>query len=118
VEQICSHVTIINRGQALVSDTLEKVSGMISGPATVQVEVVNLTDTVVAALKALPPVKDASKNGNTLNITLSTREDVRAQISQVITGAGGVIVGMNQKSHSLEDVFIQLINKPLEANSK
>ena len=33
VEQICSHVTIINRGQALVSDTLEKVSGMISGPA-------------------------------------------------------------------------------------
>jgi ABC-2 type transport system ATP-binding protein len=118
VEQICSHVTIINRGQALVSDTLEKVSGMISGPATVQVEVVNLTDTVVAALKALAPVKDASKNGNTLNITLTTREDVRAQISQAITGAGGVIVGMNQKSHSLEDVFIQLINKPMEVNSK
>ncbi len=118
VEQICSHVTIISRGQALVSDTLEKVSGMISGPATVQVEVVNLTDTVVAALKALTPVKDASKNGNSLTITLSTREDVRAQISQAITGAGGVIVGMNQKSHSLEDVFIQLINKPMEANSK
>lgn len=118
VEQICSHVTIINRGQALVSDTLEKVSGMISGPATVQVEVVNLTDAVVAALKALTPVKDATKNGNTLNITLSTREDIRAQISKTITSAGGVIVGMNQKSHSLEDVFIQLINKPMEANSK
>jgi ABC-2 type transport system ATP-binding protein len=29
VEQICSHVTIINRGQALVSDTLENVSRMV-----------------------------------------------------------------------------------------
>jgi len=29
VEQICDHVTIINRGEALVSDTLEAVSGMI-----------------------------------------------------------------------------------------
>jgi len=85
---------------------------MISGPATVQVEVVNLTDAIISALKTLAPVKEATKNGNTLTITLTTREDVRAQISKIITGAGGVIVGMNQKSHSLEDVFIQLINKP------
>ncbi len=112
VEQICSHVTIINRGQALVSDTLEKVSGMISGPAAMQVEVVNLTDAVIAAVKALSSVKDTTKNGNTLNIVLTTREDVRAQVSQAITGAGGIIVGMSQKGHSLEDVFIQLISKP------
>lgn len=112
VEQICSHVTIINRGQALVSDTLEKVSGMISGPAAVQVEVVNVSDAVIAVVKGLAFVKDAAKSGNTLNITLTTREDVRAQVSQAITGAGGIIVGMNQKGHSLEDVFIQLISKP------
>jgi ABC-2 type transport system ATP-binding protein len=112
VEQICSHVTIINRGEGLVSDTLEKVSGMISGPALVQVEVVNLSDAVAASVKALPNVKNATKNGNNLTITLTTREDVRAQVSQAITAAGGIIVGMNQKSHSLEDVFIQLISKP------
>jgi ABC-type multidrug transport system ATPase subunit len=29
VEQICDHVTIINRGEALVSDTVDAVSGMI-----------------------------------------------------------------------------------------
>lgn len=112
VEQICTHVTIINRGQALVSDTLENVSKMITGPAAVQVEIVNLNDAVVAAVKALAAVKDVAKNGSTLNITLATRDDVRKEISQAITGAGGIIVGMNQKSHSLEDVFIQLINTP------
>ncbi|MCW3999016.1 MAG: ABC transporter ATP-binding protein [Candidatus Bathyarchaeota archaeon] len=112
VEQICSHVTIMNRGQALVSDTLEAVSGMISGPATIQVEVAKLTDKVIAAVKGLSFFKSATKSGNTLNITVATPQDVRAEVSQAITSAGGVIVGMSQKGHSLEDVFIQLINNP------
>ena len=118
VEQICSHVTIINRGQALVSDTLENVSKMISGPAVMQVEVVNLIDRVITALENLSYVKDLSKNGNLLNITLNTWEDVRSEISQTITKAGGIIIGMNQKSHSLEAVFMQLINKPQGSTPK
>ncbi len=112
VEQICTHVTIINRGEALVSDTLQNVSNMITGPATMQVEIVNLNDPVIAALKTLPYVKGMTKLNNTLNIPLTTRDDVRAEVSQTITRAGGIIVGMNLKGHSLEDVFIQLINKP------
>jgi ABC-2 type transport system ATP-binding protein len=112
VEQICTHVTIINHGEALVSDTLQNVSGMISGPATMQVEAVNLSDTAIAAIKSLAFVKDVSRSGNMLTIVLTTREDVRAEVSQAITGAGGIIVGMSLKGHSLEDVFIQLIGKP------
>jgi ABC-2 type transport system ATP-binding protein len=118
VEQICSHVTIINRGQALVSDTLENVSKIVSGPAMVQVEIVDLNDQIIASLKALPIVNGITRSSNTLNITLTTREDVRAQVSKAITGAGGTIVGMSQKGHSLEDVFIQLINKPNGGNKQ
>lgn len=112
VEQICTHVTIINRGEALASDTLERVSKMISGPATIQVEVVNLSDEVIAAVKGLTYFNEATKSGNILNISVKTREDVRAEIFKAVTAAGGVIVGMTQKGNSLEDVFIQLINKP------
>ncbi len=112
VEQICDHVTIINRGEALVSDTLQNVSGMISGPAVMQVEVVNLNDSVVSGIKGLPYVKDVSRSGNILNVVLTTREDVRAEVSQAVTKVGGIIVGMNLKGHSLEDVFIELISKP------
>ncbi len=110
VEQICDHVTIINRGEALVSDTLEAVSGMISGPATLKIEVAKLDDAIVAAVKNLSVVKDVSANGNLLSINLKTSDDVRAEVSQEVTRAGGVIVSMAAKGHSLEDVFIQLIN--------
>jgi ABC-2 type transport system ATP-binding protein len=111
VEQTCNHVTIINRGESLVSDTLQNVSHMLSGSATLQVEVVNLSDTIVNALKNLPFVSGVSQSGNTLSIELKTRDDVRPQLSQEITKLGGIIVSMSLKGKSLEDVFIQLVGK-------
>jgi ABC-2 type transport system ATP-binding protein len=111
VEQICSHVTIINRGASLVSDTLQNVSSMLAGPAILHVEVAKMSNAVVSAVKSLPFVSDVLQTSNTLRIQLTTREDVRAQVSQEITRAGGIIVGMSLKGSNLEDVFLQLITK-------
>jgi ABC-2 type transport system ATP-binding protein len=111
VEQICTDVTIINRGAMLVSDTLQNVSGMISGPPLLHVEIAKMSDAVISAVKGLPAVSSVIQTGNTLRIQLATHEDVRAQVSQEITRAGGIIVGMSQKESTLEDVFIQLITK-------
>jgi ABC-2 type transport system ATP-binding protein len=111
VEQVCTHVTIINRGEALVSDTLEKASHMLSGKVTLMIEVLNLSDLIVNALKSLPFVSDVTQAGNMLNIELKTNEDVRARVSQEITRLGGIIVSMNQKADNLEQVFIQLVEK-------
>jgi ABC-2 type transport system ATP-binding protein len=114
VEQICTDVTIINRGTALVSDTLQKVSGMLSGPSMLHVEVAKASNSVVSAVKKLPFVSSVVQTGNTLRIQMATREDMRAQVSQEITRSGGIIVGMSQEGSNLEDVFIQLIHKDQE----
>ena len=111
VEQICTDVTIINRGTALVSDSLPNVSGLLSGPTLLHVEVVKISKNVVSAVKSLPFVLSVVQTGSTLRIQISTHEDVRVQVSQKITQAGGIIVGMSQKTSNLEDVFIQLISK-------
>jgi ABC-2 type transport system ATP-binding protein len=117
VEQVCSHVTIIDRGKSLVSDTLQNVSSMLSGPATLQVEVAELSERIVEAVKSLPFVADVSQSGNTLSIGLRTRDDVRPQVSQEITRSGGVIVSMSLKGQSLEEVFIQLVGKHAGGNA-
>jgi ABC-2 type transport system ATP-binding protein len=111
VEQICTDVTIINRGTALVSDSLPNVSGLLSGPALLHVEVAKTSRNVVSAVKSLPFVSSVVQTGSTLRIQISTHEDVRVQVSQEITRAGGIIVGMSQKTSNLEDVFIQLVSK-------
>jgi ABC-2 type transport system ATP-binding protein len=111
VEQICTHVTIINRGTMLVSDTLQNVSGMLTGPALIHAEVARMSDAVAQALKSLPFVANVGQTGNALSIQVATHEDVRIQVSETITKAGGVIVGMSMKGSNLEDVFMQLVSK-------
>ncbi len=111
VEQICDHVTIINKGSVLASDTLQNVSSMISESPIIHIELVNLSDEAIAAVKKLPFVSGTWKSGETLLIQVNTRDDMRAQVSKTVTAAGGVIVGMSQKASNLEDVFLQLITK-------
>jgi len=111
VEQICSHVTIINRGTMLVTGTLQTVSGMLTGPALIHAEVARMSDAIVQALKNLPFVTNVGHSGNQLSIQVATHEDVRVQVSETITIAGGVIVGMSMKGSNLEDVFMQLVSK-------
>ena len=110
VEQICDHVTIINKGSVLASDTLQNISGAL-GPAMMHIELANLSNEVIAAVKKLPFVSGTWKTGSTLYIQVTTYDDVRAQVSKEVTGAGGVIVGMSQKTSNLEDIFIQLVSK-------
>ncbi len=111
VEQVCSHVTIINKGVALVSDTIENVSHKTKAPAILQIEVTKLTKTIVENLKKLPFITDFKTEDNKLNIPLETKDDVRPQISESIANSGGTIVSMNVIGQSLEDVFVQLVGK-------
>jgi ABC-2 type transport system ATP-binding protein len=118
VEQICTDVTIINRGTALVSDTLPNVSGLLAGPALLHVEVAKISKNVVNGVKSLPFVSSVVQTGSTLRIQINTHEDVRAQVSEEVTRAGGIIIGMSQEKSNLEDVFIQLISKDQGGKSR
>jgi len=110
VEQMCDHVTIINQGLMLASDTLQNVANQL-GPAIVHIELVDISASVIAAVKKLPFVSGTWRTGNILMVQVNTYNDIRAQVSQAVTGAGGVIVGMSQKNANLEDIFIQLVTK-------
>jgi ABC-2 type transport system ATP-binding protein len=111
VQQVCSHVTIINKGVALVSDTLQNVEHKTKGPLTMQIEVTKLTKPIVENLKKLSFVTEVKTEGNKIDVSFETDEDVRPQVSEAITNAGGTIVSMNLAKHSLEDVFVQLVGK-------
>jgi hypothetical protein len=60
-------------------------------------------------VKELPFVTDVSKDEKKLTVQLNTRDDVRSQISQAITAGGGIVISMNLKGESLEDVFMSLL---------
>jgi ABC-2 type transport system ATP-binding protein len=111
VQQVCTHVTVINKGVAIASGTLEQISAKVEGPVVIEVEVERLSEDVVKRVKELPFVMDVSRDGKRLFLKLDTRDDVRGQVSEAITAGGGVVIFMSLKGRSLEDVFMDLLGR-------
>lgn len=111
VQQVCTHVTIINKGVAVASGTLKQISEKVGGPVTIEAEVDKLSDAVIKKVEELPFVTDVSKDGKKLLVEVKTREDVRSQVSQAIAAGGGIVISMNLRGESLEDVFMNLLAK-------
>ncbi len=111
VEQVSTHVTIINKGVAVASGTIEQISAKIKGPVTIEAEVDKLSEIVTKKVKELPFVASVTREGKKLLVGLKTREDVRSQVSQAITSGGGIVISMSIKGKGLEDVFMDLLGK-------
>jgi len=111
VQQVCTHVTVINKGVAVASGTLEQISAKGEGPVVIEAEVEKLSEDVVENVKALPCATDVSRDGKHLLVKVNTRDDVRAQVSEAITAGGGIVVSMNLKGKSLEDTFMDLLGR-------
>jgi ABC-2 type transport system ATP-binding protein len=114
VEQVCTHITIINKGVAMASGTIKQISTKLKGPLAIEVEVDKLSEAVITNVQKLPAVKDVSRDGNKLLINLKTREDARSEVSQAIATAGGIVISINLRGESLEDIFLNLLDKNKE----
>jgi ABC-type multidrug transport system ATPase subunit len=114
VQQVCTHVTIINKGIAVASGTLKEIAAKVKGPVTIEAEVDALSEAVKEKVKTLPFVAKVTQDGNRLSVEVETRDDVRSQVSQAITAGGGIVVSMTLKGESLEDVFMELMAKRKE----
>jgi ABC-2 type transport system ATP-binding protein len=111
IQQICTDVTIINHGSSLASGTLENVTNSMSKKTILNIEVLNLKEQIVDAIKKMSFVSEISRTKNQLIIQLETQKDVRRQISKTIMQMGGIIIYMVQKGSDLENTFLQLVTK-------
>ncbi len=111
VEQVCSHVTIINQGRSLAAGTLEDITSNFKEATVVLVEVEDLTDKVVEAVKLLPFVKDVSVDDSLLGVTVEPEEKVRAKLSRAVTKAGGTVLSTEIRGQTLEDLYLKLLRR-------
>jgi len=111
VEQVCTHVTIINRGVALASGTIKEIATKLKGSLTIEVEVDKLSEAVIKNVRKLPVVSDVTRDGKKLLIGLKTRDDSRSEVSEAIAAAGGIVISIDLRGESLEDIFLNLLNK-------
>jgi len=108
-EQVCSRVAVINRGQVVSQGTLAELQG-----DSVQVDILlgGGIEAVTAVTSALAPLSLADiksiPGGLRLNLTA---EDEIPLVARTIVEAGGSIYALVPRRTSLEDVFVQLVEK-------
>ncbi len=110
VQQICDHITVINKGVARFSGTLEEISSHVRPERKLVVELEKASVVVLEALNTLPYAR-TTVSGNIYTMHLNTKEDTRAGISRAITAAGGLIIGMREEGGGLEDAFLALVGR-------
>jgi ABC-2 type transport system ATP-binding protein len=110
VQQVCDHVTVIHLGVMRYSGTLEDIASKVTAHRKLVIELDKHVDGVLVALKTLNK-GTVEATMNTYTIHLDMREDIRAEVSRAITGAGGVVVSMREEGGGLEDAFLSLVGK-------
>jgi ABC-2 type transport system ATP-binding protein len=109
VQRICTHVGMINKGKIVFSGPIEQVLETFTQQWVVEVELEEVTESIVSSLKALESVSDVKVDGNRLVIELKEKKDVRGQISSEIFRQKGVLLGLNLHKITLEDAYLQAL---------
>ena len=109
VEQICSRVLIINKGQIVAEDTPAHLTSRLEGGERVRLQTVDASVDAVEILESLPEVdKVTLTRPNTFDIECVKCADCRPVLAQVAVEKGWGLRELRAIDASLEDIFLEL----------
>jgi ABC-2 type transport system ATP-binding protein len=113
VEQICSMITILDKGRAIVTGTKEQLKDMIAMGEKITVETFGLSDTQLSAIKGLPNVISVDYKDNLLVIKSSKGRNNLENILDVVKKEDIRFGKIYSELPTLNDVFLEITGKEL-----
>lgn len=121
-DMLCDRLGIIDRGKIVALDTPENLKKMISGNDNLVTEmnIPNLTNTMVETLQACECVKTISRLDNTKIKVQANGDDAFDIILDTVRAGGGKITSVKNLEPTLEDVFLHITGREVrdQANVK
>jgi ABC-2 type transport system ATP-binding protein len=106
VERICSHIGIMSKGKLVVEGSIEQLGKKAGGGKfTIEIQLSEITKEIIEGIKSVKGVINIEHAENSLKIVCS--EDLRRQISKVISDNNGLIIQMKLQSYALEDIYLK-----------
>jgi len=106
--QMCNRVAIINRGKIEAIDTPEKLKRTVESLQSIEVAFETTPQDALKALKELPKVNDAVKEGDKFRLFTDDPADVLASTWDYAQSNKLKLITVNTLGPSLEDVFVKL----------
>jgi len=113
VEQICTRIMIMDRGQALVTGTTAQLKGMIDIGEKIEIELSGDMDRALALTRALPFVSKAQAKGPLLHLTCTRTANSLSEILRTLTSASLEYGRVFSEPPTLNDVFLEITGKEL-----
>lgn len=105
IQEICTHVGILDKGKLIAESTIEKIRHLESN-GVITIGVYNLSSEMISLIENLEfVVKTELKAELTLEIFVNSRTDVKPEINRLIVESGGRVFKLIENSLSLEDAF-------------
>jgi ABC-2 type transport system ATP-binding protein len=106
-DRLCDRIGVF-KTHLLVVDTPSNLRAQLFGRRVV-FHLANGTETMAAAVRALPFVHEARVIDNKLLVSLDDPETHNPEIVRLLVGDGAAIQFVGELRHSLEDVYLQLV---------
>jgi ABC-2 type transport system ATP-binding protein len=105
IQEICTHVGILDKGKLIAESTIEKIRHLESN-GVITIGVYNLSSEMIYLIENLEfVVKTELKVEHTLEIFVNSRTDVKPEINRLIVESGGQVFKLIENSLSLEDAY-------------
>ncbi len=113
VEQICSRIMIMDRGESLACGTKDDLVCMVSTGEKVEIEAPDLPGGTLEALGAQPFVRRISHDGTSIHLLCDNGPHNLANILAVLQERAVVFGRVYSEPPTLNDVFLEITGKEL-----
>ena len=113
VEQMCDKVTIINKGKIILTDSVQNAKNWFSKSTNLYIIDTNANETFLSLIKGLEIITNAWIDEKDKKIYINTLdiEQFQKEIPKLIIEKGLTLKSFYQPESSLQDVFLDIINK-------
>jgi ABC-2 type transport system ATP-binding protein len=108
-DRLCDRVAVFN-GKLRVVDTPAALRQSLYGNQVI-VELAHPAEQIVTAIDGLPYIESWSVDGNFLHVSLVTPRRDNPQLIADLVRMDAEVVFVTEQSHSLEDVYLELVNE-------
>lgn len=113
VEQICTRIAIIDKGKNIAIGTKQELKSMIKTSETITIDILNLPEEHIKAIKQLPHVYQVSYEAQKLKIVYSGGKHNLIRVLDYLNKAEIHFGRVYSELPTLNDVFLEITGKEL-----
>ena len=113
MDEFCTHIGIMQRGEMVVSGSVDEITGQVMGTTLLQIEIVSGQRALDQIVSQHNLTGDPRWKGKSCEIEFSGDEKEASELMALLVKGGVRMSSFSRKRESLEDIFLQVGAKEL-----